>query len=139
LLHVPSLEKSILNIKFPSFANVPNLPQRLISSDLKDFLLDLFQNSVVNKNLFNKLSKEDQRLFTELCKKAQVDKTLGVSVEEDNSDMKRFELVRGEIIAGNDNPALLKEMKLLTLKFIATGRIPKATGHDLLYEISALV
>jgi hypothetical protein len=141
LIHIPSLEKSVLNVKFPSYANVPGFPQRIISKDLKDFFVDLFHNSCINKTLFEKLSSGDQLLFKKLCKQSSVDKTLGVNCDDsdDSEDLKRFELVRGEIMSGNNNPSILKEMKLLTMKLVSSGRIPKSAGYDLLYEISALV
>jgi hypothetical protein len=141
LIHIPSLEKQVLNLKFPSFANIPTIPQRLISKDLANLITDLLDNSKLNQTLFTKLDKQDQHLFTLLCHRASIDKVLGLVNEQtdDDEEMKRFELVRGEIMAGNNNPDLLKEMKLLTMKFVSNGRITKSVGHDLLYEISALV
>jgi len=54
------------------------------------------------------------------------------------AEMDRWELLRGEILAGNDNPELIKEFKVLLLKYIKEGRIPRREANEVLYELMAL-
>ena len=65
-----------------------------------------------------------------------------MDIDDDDESRKeefhRFEILRGEVLAGNDAPQILSELKKLLLKFIAEGSIPKQQGHSLLYEISCL-
>jgi hypothetical protein len=138
LLHKPSLEKNIINIKFPSLASHPKIPQRVASEELVTFIKKVLEEGQMNAPLYAALSESDKEYFDNLAHMCKVGGKLGISVKKDNEDMKRFEIVRGEILAGNDAPQLIKELKHLTLKLIADGKIPKRSAHDLLYEIAIL-
>ena len=54
----------------------------------------------------------------------------------DEEDAKRFELLRGEYIAGNNNPKVLQELRRMVIKFINEGKIRKSEGMNLLMELS---
>ena len=139
LLHVPSLKKGILNLKYPSLASIPSLPQRILSQDLSDFIQEVISNGEMNQKLFDKLSETDRNLFAKVAQQSLISDKLGLknSVGEDDRELlKRFELVRGEVIAGNNSTEILKELKGLTLQLLADGRISKSIGHTLLYELS---
>lgn len=138
LLHIPSLERNTLNIKFPSLASHPKIPQRVISQTLTDLLQDLVSSGTMNPTLYAELSDEDRKIFADVVHTCQIGGRLGISKTEDNTDLKRFAIVRGEILAGNDAPQLIKELKHLTLKLLSEGKIPKKSAHDLLIEIAVL-
>jgi hypothetical protein len=142
VIHVPSLNKGILNIKYRSRSNVQGLPQQNISSDMVDFLLDVIEKGQVNQSLFNKLSKEDQRLFVKIGGSAQIDDGLGyrsIHDEEEKKEMDRFNLVRGIFLAGNNSKEVIQELQGFLRKFLHDGRISKSEGLSLLQEISVLV
>lgn len=141
IIHMPSLKKGVVNIKYPSKATIPALPQCLISQDLTDFILDLLEGGHMNTKLYEKLSKSDQTLFSKIANMAQINENLGIRNdvgEEEREMLKRFELVRGEIMAGNNNTQLLKGLKKLTLNLIGSGQISKHMGYGLLFELSCV-
>jgi hypothetical protein len=142
VIHVPSLNKGILNLKYKSHSNVQGLPQQNISSDMVDFLLDVIEKGQVNQSLFNKLSREDQRLFVKIGGSAQIDDGLGyrsIHDEEEKKEMDRFNLVRGIFLAGNNSKEVIQELQGFLRKFLHDGRISKSEGLSLLQEISVLV
>ena len=55
--------------------------------------------------------------------------------DEEVKDIKRLELLFGEINAGNDNDKMVKECKMLIKKYIANGRINKNKGLEMLMEL----
>jgi len=57
---------------------------------------------------------------------------------QDEKDAHQFEVMKGEIIAGNDNKQMIKEFKLLLLKLMKSHRINKKEGSDILLELAAL-
>lgn len=141
VIHMPSLKKGVLNVKYPSRATIHGLPQRLISQDLTDFILDLLEVGRMNSKLYEKLSTDDKSLFNKVANMAHINETLGIKNEvgEAERDMlKRFELVRGEVVAGNNNAQLLKELKQLTLHMVGNGLISKQVGYGLLFELSCV-
>jgi hypothetical protein len=58
------------------------------------------------------------------------------SEEEQEND--RFEILKGELSAGNDNAELVKEFKSLLFKFIQEGKIPRRQGHEILMDLTSL-
>jgi hypothetical protein len=154
-IHVPSLKTYVLCVKYPSLASIPDLPKVDLSEELRDFLLDLTQSARVDQRLYAALSKEDKQLFDTLAHRAQVDEQLGLRLDKDlwvprglaslsagdaprEDDLKQFEIVRGEIIAGNDAPELLEQLKKFVLKFLRDGTLSKTEAADLLGELSAV-
>jgi hypothetical protein len=137
---MPSLKTYVLNVKYPSLASIPALPKVDLSEELRDLLLDLTQTGRLDQRLYAALSKEDKHTFDMLAHRAQVDEQLGlrVSKQEQKEDLKQFEIVRGEILAGNDAPELLKELKNYVLKFLREGTISKTEAADLLSELTAV-
>lgn len=138
LIHMPSLSKNRLNIKFPSLASHPKIPQRIISSELTALLQKILETGQMNAPLYAALSASDKEFFDNLAHMCKIGGKLGIVRKEDNADMQRFQVVRGEILSGNDAPQLIKELKHLTLKLVTEGKIPKRSAHDLLIEISLL-
>lgn len=138
LVHMPSLRKHILNVKYPSLVSVPRIPQKVISPELAEMLQDLLATGQLNPKLYAALSKQDKDYFADIAHLCQVGSKLGVSKKEDNEDMQRFAVLRGQILAGNDAPQVVKELKYLTLKLLNEGKFSKKSAHDLLTEILAI-
>ena len=51
---------------------------------------------------------------------------------EGQAEEDRFNILRGEIIAGNDSQKIAREFKIILLKFIQEGRIPRQQGNEIL-------
>ena len=143
LVHMPSLKKSILKVKYPSLAGHPDMRSTALSPELTTFLHDVITSGELNKRFFETLQKEDRDLFRKLCMKAEVDETLGLGLDtetqkQQNEKLKRYTLVAGEVKAGNNSPEVLQELKRFIIDFIDDGVVSKKQGHELLYELSCL-
>ena len=55
--------------------------------------------------------------------------------DKEEEDIKRLQLLFGELNAGNDNPNMIKECKVLIKKYISNGRINKNKGLEMLMEL----
>jgi hypothetical protein len=139
-IHIPQLlNKDVLNVKYKSLGGIPDFKPIAITENYKDFILDLLNTNQLNKSLYKQLPLEEKKHFEKVSTGAGIFKQLGlsrVSADDDKKEMERFELVRGEIEAGNDTPKLLKEMKHFIIKFLNDGKITKQTAFNLLLELS---
>ena len=54
------------------------------------------------------------------------------------ADLNRFQILKGEIQAGNDNKQLVKEFKVMLMKFMNDHTIPLKQGRDILLEITSM-
>jgi hypothetical protein len=59
-------------------------------------------------------------------------------LNKDGEEMNRFEILKGQIIAGNDNRELVKEFKTMLLKLSNEGRVKKAEAREILMDLTAL-
>ena len=140
-LHVPSLAKCLMNIKYPSRCAITDIPPRFVSQPFISMVEKILDSGIWDKGEFNKLSEEEQDYFITLARKCEFDTTIGMGIrltKKESKDYERFELLKGTVVAGNNSPEVLNELKSYILRFLNDGRLPKRVGHDLLYEISCL-
>lgn len=60
------------------------------------------------------------------------------NLSEEEKEKHQFDVMKGEIIAGNDNEKLVKDFKRLLLKLMSKHKINKKEGHDILMELVIL-
>lgn len=117
----------------------PSLPTCEISEDFVDILENFLQTEKLNERALKKLDKKEKNLFSTLLNKSGLYGKYKIKVaksEEEIEEEERFNLVKGEIIAGNDNPEIVKELKRFLMKFVLEGRIPKREAHELLFQLT---
>jgi hypothetical protein len=142
VLHIPYLlNNNTANFKYPSLGSIPSIKPLKISDDYKELLLETLQTGKLNKKELDRLPQSEIKHFEKVAVGAGLVEQLGLKIgttEEDKADAKRFELLRGEYHAGNNNDKLIKELRQLITKFITNGRIHKNEGLNLLLELSTL-
>jgi hypothetical protein len=57
---------------------------------------------------------------------------------KESEDENRFNILRGQLLSGNDNKELVKEFKTMLLKLSNEGRIGKVEARELLLDLTAL-
>jgi hypothetical protein len=140
-IHIPMLEnKDLLNIKYKSLGPVPKFRQPIAVSDIfKEFLLDVLETGKPNPRVYSQIETDERKLFEEMSIGAGVWNIFNLkrtTTDNDEEESKRFELLRGEVLAGNNNPKILKELRMLVIKFMNTGKIRKNEGLNLLMQLN---
>ena len=140
LIHYPALRDDYkMSVKYPSRSkNVGKVA--VVSPDYREMIMDLLERGALSDRLYDKLSNDEKKHFNQAVKASGLIETLKLKpIDEDKKDLvERFKVLRGEFIAGNDSPSLLKELRALVLHFMESGQIPKTQGYDLLKELSAV-
>lgn len=140
LIHRRKLNDNILMLKRPQGGGVNELPTQHTSANLTKVIKKLSKGEQPSFDELNDLSTADKELLHKLVKVSHYE---NVSVPEPNKmsldkDLNRFDILRGEIIAGNDSKELIKEFKTLVLKFANSDRIPRRQANEILMELTAL-
>ena len=87
----------------------------------------------------NSLSQDDKRKLSHICNSCGIESSAVPQMKgEGEQEMDRFNILKGEIIAGNDSSKIAKEFKTMLLKFMNEGRIPKQQGTSILHEMLSL-
>jgi hypothetical protein len=139
-IHIPNLvEKNIANFKYPSLAVIQSIKPLLITDDYKEFLIDVLKNGNINERHYKSLQPDERKHFERVSSGAGLIHKFKLTLnneEEDIKDADRFNVLRGEYLAGNNNENMIKELRKLIVKFLNNGRISKNEGMNLLMELS---
>jgi hypothetical protein len=139
-IHIPQLEQQdILNVKYKSLGQIPKFKPIPVSDIFRDFVLDLIENGKPNARVYTQICPNERKFFEEMSIGAGIWNSLGLkrtTTSTDEEENKRFELLKGEYIAGNNSPKVISELRKLVVKMMSDGRIRKNQGVELLMELS---
>lgn len=139
VINKTKLEGGILAIKRPSGTTISNLKSMKMSNTLSHIIKALTRGEKPSYNDLDGLSEEDKILLHDIIKKTQFDfeapNPRKNDIEKEND---RFDILRGEIAAGNNNKELIKEFKTMLLRFADEGRIPKGQVREILLDLTSL-
>jgi len=139
-IHIPQLEQQdMLNVKYKSLGQIPKFKPMAVSDVFRDFILDLLETGKPNVRVYQQVCPNERKVFEEMSIGAGVWNGLGLkrtTISTDEEEAKRFELLKGEYLAGNNNPKVISELRRLVVKMMSDGRIRKAQGLELLMELS---
>lgn len=139
ILNVKLLYSNVLYVKYPTNAPVKFIKKTTISDTLKEIIVNLFETSEINYQLCYKLSEVEKHLFDQLIVRAGLNMQLNYKREKMNEDIKdiinEFNILKGEIIAGNNNPTIIQQIKVVLNKLVSCQKITQEESNDILNEI----
>lgn len=141
LINKRQLDKDIIAIKRPAGSTIPNLPSQRVSRNFGNVMRKIVGNGVPTFDELNSLTDEERVYLHKVAREARIDDKLNIPTpkkDEDEKDVNQFEILKGQILAGNDNPELVKKFKTIILKLSKKDLIPKAQVKDLLLDLATL-
>lgn len=143
LIHIGFLERGFLQILYPSKCPVKEFPKVAISSDFISLLYDILENQKFNAQEYEGLEGYEKELFDKLitfCKipRSEVQNLTRHKKITDKSrdqDIKRFNLLKGELLAGNDSNEVVKELKSLLIKLNGQKVITRSDYNTLMSNL----
>lgn len=135
LINRHKLADNICMIK--QLSGPPAIPSFRISNALKRVLSEMIKGANPSYKSMGDLTDEDKQILHKIVKKSQFDLEVpDISDAECEND--RFDILKGELVAGNNSKPLVKEFKSMLLKFMNEGRISKTEGRELLVNLTEL-
>lgn len=131
--------QDILNVKYQSGGAIPSIKPQAISDIFKDFIIDLLDTGKANTRIYDQLPIDERKLFEKVATGAGIFHSLKLKktiTETEKEEGDRFNLLKGEYLAGNNSPKLLQELRRLVIKFMNDGRIQKNQALTFLMELS---
>ena len=135
------LVDDICMIRSPKGGVVPDLPTAKVSSKIGAILRILSNGAIPDFEMIAALNESDKQFLYKVSKQAHIlDRFAAPKPNKDAEakEMDRFEILKGEIQAGNDSKTLVKEFKVMLLRFIHSNRIPRRQGQEILTELTAM-
>lgn len=113
-VRIPDLNNGVLNVCYPSRKKVG--PKREISEPVKEMMKDLLYKTSISQTAFDKLSVEDQQLFKEILQVTHIEHAFRDELPDPLITLKmEYDKLKGELLMGNDNPSILKQLKVVTV------------------------
>jgi len=139
IIHMPQLRNNnVLNLKHKSGGSIPSIKPVHVEDNYKDFIIDILDSGRVNDRHYKTLTEPEQNHFLKAVRGAGIMSDLKLKTsnhDKEQEEIKRLELLIGEVNAGNDNAGILKEARTLIKKYVSNGRISRQKGLDMLFEL----
>jgi len=136
-----NLKDNILTIRRKSRSNYLDMPSKMISPKLSKIMTQIIGGNVPAYNDIKDLSVEEQNYLHKVLSKSNLDDKFSVptpSKDKREKDIHNFEVMKGEIMSGNDSKELVKKFKLLIVKLSREGILPRNETNDLLLTLAEL-
>jgi hypothetical protein len=141
LLNKHKLKDNIVMMRTKKGGAIVNIPTQRVSSKLSKVLHTISGGGIPQFESVMDLVDDDKALLHQIAKTSKVSDRLSIPNPDKSTSEKeatRFDVLRGEIGIGQDNPAVIKEFKVLLLKMMRQGRVPLGQGKAIMEELLLL-
>lgn len=135
------LDKGLLKIRRNTKSNFLDMPTRRVSKNLQGIIKTIVGGGVPKYEELGKLDNDEKEYLHKIVSRSNLEDKLSVpapSKDQQEKDIHNFEVMKGQIMAGNDSQELVKKFKLLVRKLSKQGLLPKADVEDILDTLSDL-
>lgn len=133
------LQDDIVAIKRPRGGCLKEFPSTRITPRLGSVIRMIVGGSVPSFEDFDELDDNERAYLHKLAKSSNISERLSIPApkkSEVDKELNDFEVMKGQIIAGNDNKDLIKKFKMLILKLSNKNLIPKPQVRELLLDLT---
>ena len=163
ILDLPRLQhQNKLRVLYPNHVNIKELRTTAVSQNFESIITQLIETSKFNHSIFEHLNKTEQDLMLLVFEKAGLhqylkdmrtkrDKEIDNHIMSNNkeepyhvnklpkSTIDRWNVVKGSILAGNDNRNLVKEAINIVNTFKATGHVSNQDADEQIEYLKSLL
>ena len=139
-INKPKLNKNIVSVRTKT-GHSAKIPVRRVSNNLSSVVKNILGGGMPSTEDLDKLTDEEKNYLHKLSKQSNIIDRLKIPTPNKNQldkDINEFEIMKGQILNGNDNTQYIKKFKLLIVKLINQDVLPKAQGQEILMELATL-
>lgn len=141
LIDLDKLDEGVVQLKTPALKTVVGYPSRKVSKSVTAVVKKIVGGELPSYEDIETLNNEDRLYMNKLSKVSRIDDRIKIpspNKDAESKEAQEFEILRGSIIAGNDNAGLVKKFKGMIIKFSNDGRLPKGQAKEILMELAML-
>lgn len=141
LIDKNKLASGILDLRTKHGTQLNKYKTKTLSVGLGKLMKRILGGRMPDEYDFNDLELDDQTYLWNLAKDSSIMDRLNLPTpkrSKESEDENRFNILRGQLLSGNDNKELVKEFKTMLLKLSNEGRIGKVEARELLLDLTAL-
>jgi hypothetical protein len=130
-----NLEKGILTVRRNTRSNYPDMPSRRVSERMKGIISTIYGGGIPKYDEIAKLDDDEKEYLHKLVSRSNLEDRLSVptpSKDTQDKDIHSYEVMKGQLMSGNDSKELVKKFKLLIVKLSRQKLLPKNEVNELL-------
>lgn len=138
LIHTAKLQNNILSMRCLSGRNVDGIPTQHISHKLGSVLRKIVGGQLPTYDDVEVLNDEEKDKLARIGSISKINSKINIPKKtKEQQEMLEFDILRGQVLAGNDNKGLLKRFKLMLIKFGDEGKLPQREVRDVLMTLAS--
>lgn len=133
------LAEGIISVKTSGGGFVKEFKSKKVSHNLANVIRKITGGSVLGYSDFDKMSQPEKDYLHSLSKRANILDKIDIPaprIDNDERDIRQFEIMKGEMMAGNNNEQMIRKFKQMIVKLLDKGILPKNEGRDILVELT---
>ena len=141
LINNHRLSEDVMSLRSGKGHVIKDMPPFKLSPQFKKVVKKITGGSIPTEDDINCLTDEEIKYLNKLSKRANVYDKLNIptpSKSKEEQDMHDFEVMKGEIMSGNDNSDMIRKFKILLMKFHKQGKIPKNEYNEIMEDLMTL-
>jgi len=135
------LGEGIISIRTPCGACLNDIKSERVSPNILSVVRTILGGGSPTFEDIEKLSDDERNYIHRLASRASLTDRLSIPApdkKKDEQDINQFEIMKGQIMAGNDSHKLHKDFKLLVMKLMDKKLLPKRQATDILFKMATL-
>jgi len=142
IINTNKLQKCILTINTKTGKSLSNLKSKLITKKLTEIFKEIAKGKEITNQMTDGLTDDEidtlYNTLNECHLLSKYNTPTSQELSKSEKEIQRFMILKGQIQAGQNNEAVVREFKALLLKYMKKGQIPKSEGYDILEELLVL-
>jgi len=134
------LANDIFMLRTQKGGAIPRLLTQKLSGKLSKIIKTIADKGTPSFESIGELETLDKEILHKILSESHISSisTPNPSRDQDEQDHRRFLILKGELIAGNSNPSVAKELKRLILKLMTREILPRREAQNALVELAML-
>ena len=137
-INTRKLADGVIQIRSAKGGAVHRFPSTSVSDAVASALRKIVGGGALSFDEIAGLSESERRYLHDVATHSGIPHNLPQPKDAQSAQSDRFIVLRGELVAGNDSPELVREFKGLLLKMIATNQLPRAQAYATMTDLLAL-
>jgi len=140
-LNLKKLKSGRLQLRSKTNNVIANIKSKMLTKNMKIIIDKFISGQDILFEDIEVLNDDEKNYLAEIAEKCNINDRLRIpspKLTKIQSDINKFNILRGEIIAGNDSKELIKDFKVLLLKLMNSKHISKSEGNEIMVTMLQL-
>lgn len=138
LIRNDHLMDNTVSIRTGKGLNITGLPSTKTNPRVVNIIKKIIGGALPSFDEMSKLTEDEKAYLHKISKKSNILEKVNIptpSKDKEEKEFNEFEILRGEIMAGNDNKDMVRKFKGFLIRFSKTGQLPKQQVNEILQDM----